>query len=465
MTAQRFPKGVRFDRQAPWRVEVRATAALAAPLALIELAHMAIMTTDVVMMGWLGAETLAAGSLSSHYYFLFSVFGFGVLGAVAPILAQHLGARRFREVRRSLRHGAWMALLLALPCALAIWHSEAILVLLGQDPALAAAGQSYLRWMVLGQLAGFWHFLLAEFLAAHARPRASVVVTLLGIGLNALFNYTLMFGRFGFPALGLEGAGIGSALVNLLMFAALLAFVLRDRRFRRYRLLGGFWRIERSQLLEIVRLGAPIATTEVAEMGLFLVSTLLMGLIGTTALAAHAVAAQCCALAFVVTMGASQAATVRVGRAVGAGDPAGAARAGWIAIGLGLAVAVLPSLAFALFGEAIVRLFLDPTAPGDAAAARLAVSLLLIAALFQLADSAQMVARGALRGLKDTRGPMVIALVGYWGLGLPAAALLGLTLGFGAPGVWAGLALGLVAAGLLQVLRFRQRSRLAAAVA
>ena len=446
-----------------WYRESRAIVHLAAPLALTQLAYMAITTTDVVMMGWLGPEALAAGALASHFYWLFLLFAMGLLTGATPIFAQHLGARRLRMIRPTLRHGVWLAALLVLPCGAVVWQAGTILVALGQDPELSAAGQSYLRYMVWGLLPGLWQVVLAELLAAHARPRAALVVTGLGIGLNALADYALMFGNFGFPKMGLDGAGVASALVNTFMFLALLAFVLLDRRLRRYRLLGHFWRIERSRLLEIVRIGLPIAITELAEMGLFLATSLLMGLIGASALAAHAVAAQCCGVAIMISFGIAQAGAVRVGRATGAGNHAGAARSGWTALALAGGFALLPAAAFWFFGGDLAGLILDRTRPENEGAFGLAVALLAVAAVFHVADALQIAARGVLQGLKDTRVPMLFTLATSWGLGLPAAALLGIGADLGGEGVWTGIAAAMIGACVLLIRRFRVQARTLAA--
>ncbi|MBT7757011.1 MAG: MATE family efflux transporter [Rhodospirillaceae bacterium] len=442
-----------------WHREGGALAKLAAPLALTQLATMAIVTTDVVMMGWLGPGALAAGSLAGHFYGFFNYVAMGLLGAVAPILAQHLGARQFRMVRRTVRQGFWAAVIVAVPCIAIIWQVEAILMLFGQDPDLASAGGSYLRLMVAGFIPGLWYLVLSEFLAAHVRPRPALLVTVLAIGFNGIADYALMFGHFGFPRLELVGAGIASAVVNVLMFLGLLCFVLMDRRLRRYRLLGRFWRPDWPRFFEIVRLGLPIAVIAMAEFGMFLASALLMGLLGTTPLAAHAIALQCVAVVYMVPLGISQAAAVRVGRAVGSGNPLAAARAGWVAMAVSFALAVLPALLFWFWSDGLVGLFLDGARPGNQATMDLAVSLLAVAALFQFADATQVTALGALRGLKDTRGPMLIAVGGYWGLGLPGAALFGIYLNFGGQAIWIGLAMGLFVVSVLLVWRFRVQSR------
>lgn len=442
-----------------WSREARATVALAVPLVLTVMSYMAMVTTDRVMMGWLGPESLAAGKLAGQFYDFFEFFAIGVIDAVAPILAQHLGARRFRMVRRTFRQGLWVAVIVALPCMVLIWHTETILVLLGQDPDLASAGQSYVRFMVLGFIPGLWFVVLGRFLAAHQRPRATMAVTVLGVGLNALADYALMFGQFGFPRLGLIGAGIATAMVTTFMFLVLLGFVLIDRRLRRYRLLGRFWRADWSQIYEILRLGLPLAVAHLSEIGLFLAATLLMGLLGTAALAAHAIANQCAAIVYMVPYGIAQAATVRVGRAVGAGEHRAMARAGWTALALAIGFAVLPAATFWFLGGAIVDLFLDTARPGNKTTIDLAVSFLAIAAVFQFADATLATAFGALRGLKDTRGPMLISLAGYWGLGLTSAALFGVYLGFGGKAIWISLAVALSVVGVLLVRRFWARSR------
>ncbi len=442
----------------PWRREARAMLSLAVPLVLTELAFMAILTTDVVLMGWLGPEALAAGTLAFHFYEFFAMFAVGLLGAVAPILSQHLGARRFRMVRRGVRQGLWMAVIIAVPFVAVMWQAGSILVLLGQDPDLSAAGEAYLRIVILGFLPTLWYVVLSLFLAAHGRPRATLVVTLLGILVNGLADYTLMFGNFGFPRMGLLGAGVASATVGTFMFLGLMTFVLTDWKLRRYRILGRFWRADWSQLFEIARIGLPIAVASLAEVGMFVAAVLLMGLLGTNELAAHAVAVQCAAIAFMVPLGIGQAATVRVGRAVGAGDNPGMVRAGWTAMALAICIAVLPAAAFWFLGDAIVGLFLDRALAENGATISIAVSFLAIAALFQFADSLQVTALGALRGLKDTRVPMLIALAGYWGLGLTSAAFFGVYLDFGGQAIWIALAVGLSVVAVLLVRRFRVQS-------
>lgn len=456
MFAQRNrPETETTGQAGAWRAESRALIALALPIIMTGLADMAISATDIVMMGWLGPQALAAGILGGHYYAFLQFFALGVLAAVAPMIAQALGARRFRLVRRSVRQGLWVAVAIGIPIMFLVLQAQTILEALGQSETLTPLSGAYLGARVWGFLPGLWFLVLAHFCSAHSRPRAILVVTLVAIGLNALGNYGLMFGNFGLPRLELVGAGISSAIVQSLNATALLVFVLTDRRFRRYHILGRIWRADWSRFFEIFRIGLPIAGTVLAETGLFLGSSLLLGWLGEAQLAGHAVAIQCAAIAYMVPYGLGQAATVRVGLAAGRGDIAGAARAGWSAMAWGCGFMLLPALAFWLWAEPLAGLFLDLADPANRAAVDFAVAFLAIAAFFQLVDGAQCIANGSLRGLKDTRVPMLLATLSYWGLGYGAAMIFGFQFGLGGEGVWIGLAFGLGAAALALTLRFR----------
>ncbi len=449
-----LPSSPALDRTGPWRAESRALVALAVPLIMTGMAAIAITTTDVVMMGWLGPEALAAGSLGGHFYSSAFFFGMGLVTAVAPLVAQALGGRRYRLVRRSVRQGLWAGAVLAVPLCFAIWHTEAILTLLGQNPQTAADAGSYLRAHVWGFLPALGFIVLAEFLSAHSRPRAVMVVAVCAVGVNAVLNYGLMFGNFGLPRLELVGAGVSSAIVDSLMFLSLLAFVYIDRRFRRYRILGRIWRADWPLFREVFRIGLPIAFTVLAETGLFLASSLLIGLLGTEQLAGHAIAIQLVALAFMVPYGVGQAATVRVGLAFGAGDGRGVALAGWAALSWGCGFAVLPACLFWFAAPELVDLFLDLEQARNDQVAAYAAAYLTVAVLFQFADAAQVVAMGSLRGLKDTRIPLGIAVLGYWVFGISVAVLLGFTLALGGSGIWLGLAIGLTTTAALLIWRF-----------
>lgn len=452
-----------WQRLAPWRTETRATLALGIPLALSQLAQIAIQTTEIVMLGWLGPQALAAGGLAGNVFIVQFLFGLGVVSAVSPIAAQIIGRHgrrgKVREVRRVVRAGFWVAAALGIPFMVVSWQVEPILLFLRQDPTLAAMAAQYMHTLVWATLPALWFIVLRSFVSALSRPRSVLIVTVAGFVVNAVCAYVLIFGKLGLPPLGLVGAGIAATIAHSSMTLLLLAYVLWDRQFRRYALLGRLWRPDWPRFREILRIGFPIGLMWVIEIGVFAAALFLMGLIGTIEIAAHQIALQCAAIAFMVPLGISQGATVRVGLAAGARNAPQIRRAGWTAVMLGTGFMASTCLLFLLAGPAIVGLFLDLDDPANAPVAALAARLLIIAGIFQLFDGAQAVAAGALRGLKDTRVPLIAAVIGYWLVAFPLAIAVGFGFATGAVGIWVGLASGLAVAAVLLNLRFYWLSR------
>ena len=450
-------------RQAhPWFAEAKAMLALSWPLVLTNIAQTAMTATDVVMMGHLSPEALAAGALGANLYMAVLIFGIGVMAAVPPMISIELGRNRHavRDVRRTVRQGFWAAMTIVGPMWLFLWQAEAILAGMGQDPALSRAAASYVHTLQWGLLPFFFYLVLRGFVAALQRPFAASVVVVIGVGFNALANWCLMFGALGFPALGLPGSGLATTLSSIFMFAGMALVVTRDRRFRRYQLFRRFWVPDWQRYRAFWKLGLPIGTTLAFEVMIFNGAALLMGLIGPTSLAAHAIAIQIASLTFMVPMGIGQAATVRVGRAFGAGDREGIARAGSTAIALGLGFMVLTALTMWLAPQILVGPFLEMSKPGAADVAALAMTFLLYAAIFQIADGAQVVGSSVLRGLGDTRVPMIYAGIGYWVIGLPLAAALGFWTPLAGVGIWIGLAVALAIVAVLMLSRWHAREKL-----
>ena len=457
------PSDYTVSRWSLWRGEIKAMLSLGVPLALSQLAQIAIQTTDVVLLGWLGPDSLAAAGLATNVWIIMFLFGLGVVSAVSPIVSQIVGRPekrgKVRAIRRVVRQGFWAAALLSVPFMVVCWFIEPILLLFGQDPALAAAGSPFLHALMWATMPALWFVVLRCFVSAFERTRAVLIVTLIGILFNAVLNYGLIFGHFGLPRLELLGAGIGSAITHTSMTVIMLGYVLMDKRFRRYYILGRLWRPDWSRLAEIFRIGLPIGIMWVLEVGVFSAALLLMGLIGTNAIAAHQIALQCAAITFMVPLGLAMASTVRVGLAIGGDDIAAARRAGFTAQGLGVGFMAVSCLTFLLAGPFLVGLFLDETRADTLPVATLAAQLLIVAGIFQMFDGAQSVAAGGLRGMKDTRWPLVIALVGYWLIAFPLGVLFGFPLKVGAIGVWIGLAIGLAVTAVLLTWRFHWLTR------
>ena len=441
---------------------MRATLGLAYPLVLTNLTLALIHATDVVLLGWGGARALAAGALGINLYTAFLIFGLGLVTAAAPMLARELGARRHsvREVRRTVRQAMWAAAAIAVPVWLMLWNAEAILLALGQDPGLAADAATFVRALQWGLLPSLFYYVLRSFVSALERPIWSLIVAAVAVVFNALLNYVLIFGKLGLPALGLLGAGIGSAVTNLLMFIGLAIVVVRHKKFRRYRLFGRFWRSDWPRFAEIWRLGLPIGITLALEITIFNAAVFIMGWFGTASLAAHAIAIQIAALSFMVPLGLSQAVTVRVGLALGRRDPEGITRAGWTSFVLGVAFMGLMGVVMISAPHALVYLFLDESNAENAPVISLAVSFLAVAALFQIVDGAQAVGAGMLRGLHDTTIPMIYAAVGYWVIGLATGLALAFGLDWRGFGIWVGLATGLAVVAVLMIARWTARDRL-----
>jgi MATE family multidrug resistance protein len=443
-----------------WAAEFRATFALAWPLVIAQVAQNALQATDVIMMGWLGPEALAAGTLANSFIMPLFLFGVGVVGAVAPLTAQARGRRDIKAVRRVVRQGFWAAILLALLLVPIMLQFRTIYGWLGQDPALTARAEQYVQIAVLMLAPAMGVIVLRSLLSTFEATRVILLITVGGVIFNAGANYLLMFGHLGLPRLELRGAALATVLTNLFMLGLMLTYVLRQRRLKRFHILIRFWKPDWPRFREIFRIGTPIGLTVLAEVGLFSAAAILMGRLGTDELAAHAVALQCASLAFMVPLGMGIAATVRVGIAYGRKDAEGIHKAGWASFALGTGFMAVSALAFIVFGQAIVAVFLDPDLPENTEALSLAATYLVVAGLFQLADGAQVVAAHALRGLSDTPVPLVMAIFGYWFVGMPVAWLLGFVLDLRGVGIWLGLATALLFVAVLLMGRFALRERL-----
>lgn len=434
--------------------ELAETIRLSAPMALTQLGQIAMMTTDLAFIGRLGDEAVAAAALGHTVFFISFTFGLGLVAAVAPLAAQAFGARDPRQVRRAVRTGLWAALLVAIPTMILPLRGEQMLLLLGQAPEAARLGQQYLFGLVWGIAPALWFIAIRGFMGAVNRPEPVLWITLAAVPANALLVYLLLYGNWGLPKLGLFGAGLATTMVNIGTFLAGLWFVMWRRPFRKYHILARLWRFDWPLMRQLIVIGAPISLSMLMEYGLFSSAALLMGLIGTTALAAHQVALQVTAILFMVPLGIGMAATVRVGHAVGRRDADAVRRAGYAALWLGVALAVALTIVVMLWRFGIAGLFFGSATTHGAI--ELTAALLLVGATYFITDAIQTIVAGALRGLNDTRVPLLLAAVSYWLVGFTLAWVLGFRTGLGAVGVWIGLSCGTAVYAAALILRFRR---------
>lgn len=444
------------------RDEFRATLALAWPLAAANLLQMLVHAIDVIFVARLGDAALAASSLGVAIFGLLLWTGSGLVGAVAPLIAAELGRRKHavREVRRSVRMALWLGLLISIAFMGICAAGGPIMLATGQPPETAARAAGFLLILMWGMFPMIAAAVLRIFVSALGRPKIATAITFLALGANALGNWTLVFGNLGMPALGFHGSALSSVLTSVLMLLAYVVVIQFDRRLRRYHLFGKWWRPEWTRFFEMLRIGTPISLTILAEAGLFTGAAFLMGRIGETELAGHTIALQVAALAFQIPFGVAQAATIRVGLAYGARNHRGIGHAGAAAMILGIGFMGVTATIMWLFPALVLSIYVDVDAARNAALVGFAMQFLVVAAAFQLFDGAQAVAAGALRGLQDTRTPMVIAICGYWIAGYGTAIYLGFWTPLQGVGVWIGLAVGLIVVAGLLLWRWSHRRTL-----
>lgn len=438
-----------------WLEEGRALFRLALPLIFTQLAQMAIMTTDVIMLGKLSPAALASATLGNTVFFLAWLLGFGPACAVSPMIAQLIGARPNERagVRHIARMGLWSVLIVSLPLMALLLFTRPILLALGQRPELAAGAGLFTMALCAGLPMSLGYQVLRNFATALHKPAAPLLVMLIAIFFNLTADYALIFGHFGFPKLGVLGSGIATSTSYTFLFLAMLAVIHLTPDLRRYRILRRFWHMRSFELNEVFRLGLPIGLTTIFEAMLFNSATLMMGTFGTATLAAHQIAINVPSITFMVPLGLGMAATVRVGMAAGRGDGQAVRRAGYSAMLMGGLFMASMGVVLYFFGPQIAGLYLSPTA-ANAEVIRRAAMFLQVAAIFQLVDGQQVVTALSLRGLKDARMPMWLAGGSYWLAGFPLCIWFGFGLGWKGIGIWYALAIALVVAAVLMTGRF-----------
>ena len=445
-----------------WGEELRATFALAAPLAGANLLQMLTYAVDVIFIARLGDEPLAASALAVSLFGLVLWAMTSLIGAVAALIAEAVGSGgpTLRPVRRSVRMALWLAVMTGLVGMGLCLMLEPIMRATGQQTGIISMARDYNYIIIFSLIPMLAAGALRYFVSALGRPILATAITGLGIFVNAFANYTLIFGNFGAPQLGLIGAGIATIVTALVVLGAYILAIRLDPKLHRYHVFGRLWSPDWDRFWQIVRVGTPIGLTVTAEAGIFGAAAFLMGRFGASELAGHTVALQLAALAFQVPFGIGQAVTIRVGYFYGARDPLGVMRAGWVALAISTGFMACTASAMVIAPYTLLSIYVDPYAAKNAALVGFALQYLVMAAAFQLVDGVQAVAAGALRGLQDTRVPMWIAIFSYWVPGIGLSIGLGFFTPLQGVGVWIGLATGLACAAVFLLWRWMARERL-----
>lgn len=431
---------------------------LGLPLVGATLAGFLIHMTDTLMLGWYDVTALAAATVANGLWFVVFIVGAGFGHAVTPMVAAAVEQGDDVSARRITRMGLWLSVAYCFVAVALLWRGADLLRLIGQPEAVAVAGGQYLSIAILGFFPALAGHVMRSFLGAVQLTAVQLWITLAALVMNAGFNYALIFGNLGAPELGIEGAALASILTHTVQMGALMVYAQWKRP--DLALFSRIWRPDAEIMARVFKLGLPVGGAALSESGLFTGSSIMMGWLGEVELAAHGIALQLTAVMFMFHVGMSNAATIRIGSHFGRRDGPGMRRTAETSFVLSMAFGILAIAVFLLFAETLVALFVDPDEPQRGAVIALGAGLVMIGALFQFVDAAQIVALSNLRGMQDTNVPMWLAGVSYWGIGLPAGYVLGLPLGLDGAGVWFGMTLGLAAAALLLSARLmRQLAR------
>ncbi|MDB4211333.1 MATE family efflux transporter [Ascidiaceihabitans sp.] len=430
----------------------KAVAILGLPLVGGHLAQIAIGVTDTVMLGWYGVDALAAVTLAASYFFVLFLMGAGFAFAVMPMVATFDAEEDEVSIRRVTRMGLWLSIAYSVAIMPIMIWSESLFLFLGQEPTVAADAQQYLRIAGFGMFPWLVAMVIKSYLAALERTQVVFWIAVLATVCNGLINYALIFGNWGAPEMGIQGAAIASVFTQLVGMLGVVVYAILV--LPQHQLFVRFWRADWEMLMRVFRLGVPIGFTGLSETGLFTATAVMMGWLGTVPLAAHGIALQCAGITFMLHLGISNVATIRAGNAFGRGDREHLAKGAYVVFAMSLVAALLAVVGFLLWPEPLVLAFMQPSEPARDQILVIGVGLLAMAALFQLVDGAQVIALGLLRGVQDTKVPMYMAAFSYWGIGMPCSYILGFVLGYEGIGVWMGLVVGLASAAILLSVRF-----------
>jgi MATE family multidrug resistance protein len=438
---------------------------LGLPLALAQVAQNTTSLVDTIMVGRLGDDSLAGIAIGATMFHFVSLIIAGVIYSVSPIVSQAVGAKETSKIGRAVRQGFWIAVIGCVPCLIIYWNAEPLLRLLGQEEKVIALSSGYLRAISFGMLPALLTYVLRGFLEGISDTKPILVISLIAVGLNIFLNDAFMFGKYGFPELGLVGTGVASSIMYLIIFLMMAGYVWFKHS--GYKIFTQIHAPDLTMIGELLRVGIPISMTIFFEFSMFAACSLAMGVIGSKQLAAHQIALQTASITFMIPLGIALATSVRVGNFAGQANWARAKVAGQVGMMTAVGVMTITAIVFWTFPRTIVSFYLDVDLPENQQAVEFAISFLFVAALFQVVDGLQVAASNSLRGLKQTKAAMFWTMMAYWGIGLPACAILGFKLtrfggwglGLGGVGLWYGLTVGLAAAAIFLAVRFHWEFR------
>ena len=435
--------------------EVKAFLGLAIPLATAQIAQFSVGFIDTIMMGHLSTQTLAAGGLASTTFHMLLTIISGFVMSVGVLAAEAYGASQRSQIAQMARQGLWLCALLTLPLGWFCWQTTPILIWLQQPDVVVDLAQRYFRWIAAGIFPALGFAMLRGYLSAFSIAKVITAIVMIGTVCNVSLNYVLGFGKLGFPRMELAGLGLGSSISLWLMFG----YILRHAQLTQYPFWRRWYQLDLSILQRLLSIGLPITVTLALEIGMFSAVGYMAGSLGTEVLAAHQIAFQTMAMIFMVPLGMSFAVTARVGLWLGTGDWVGARRAGYVAIATAIFFLFFGAIALYLFRYTVIGFFIDLQNPQNEPVIALAMNLLLVSVFAQMVDGIQRVAMSALYGLQDTRVPMLMSALAYWGIGLTSGYTLCFIAGWGAVGLWIGQYTGIAVGGIIFVWRFHRLTR------
>lgn len=429
---------------------------LAIPLAVAQIAHMGMQVVDTLMMGQLGPAGLAVGALGGVIIYNISVFCIGILSATGTLLAQAYGAKDYSEMGRVLCQSILLSILFSIVCIAIIQGIPDVLLRFGLDKTLLLSTKIFLSALSWGAPSWLIFFVLRDYISVMGSARIVMIISIGAIPANAFLNYILMYGKLGFPVLGIAGIGYSTSIVRWGMLVTLILYIFFHKNLWSYLTLSVKNFLSLNKMKKILVLGCPTGLMMGLEIGMFSLTTMMMAHFGVVALAAHQIAIQWANVVFTIPLGISQAASIQVGKAVGAKQTSLVRPIDYLAVALGSLFAVVIAAFFYYTPVAITRLFLDINHVDNFSVKLLAISYLAMAALLQFLDSAQVITMGALRGMGDTFMPMLLGIAAYWLVGLSGGYVLAFIYHWEGRGLWWGLCLGIGVSTALLMMRFNK---------